>query len=197
MAKPNNTSVASKLARTAVATTATTGATAPATATVATPKAAVALPKGSGLCNGKAVAGAVATTAGNAYTVPANGGNGVVHFIALHAAPTTCAAPQTWPGAYSGTTNATTATVAGGPSGSNGAAYVQWGVHVPSSGTAAWAVVHCYPGKAGTVVAARANGNGTMVACQGGSGARMGGSPCKATLALAASYGLAAPKGAS
>lgn len=159
--------------------------------TVATVVAApTMLPKGSGLCNGKGVALAVATTKGAAYTVPANGGNGVVHYVACHAAPTTAAAPQTWPGAYSGTTNATTGTVAGGPAGSNGRAYATHAVHVPASGPATWAVVHVYPGKAGTVVAARAHGNGTMVACQGGTGAFVAGTPCAATVALAATFGL-------
>lgn len=159
-------------------------------------RASVALyngPGANGLCNGKAKALATATTAGHTYHVPANGGQGVCHFVAQHSAPTTAASPQTWPGQYSGGTNATTATVAGGPTGTNGVAYMAWAVHVPTTGPATWAVVHVYPGKAGRSVAARAAGNGTMVACQGGTGARLGALPTPATVALAATHGLVGP----
>lgn len=166
--------------------TAPTKGTAPSVATVAT---TVALGSTGPNANNVASNGA-AVAVGNVCTVASMGT--VWHFVALHAAPTTCANPAAWPPLYT-VAGGTVAHKPGAPSGSNGLPYTTHAVAVPASGPAVWGVVHCYPGMRplrGTNAAASNPGNGTMVATPAPLGARIGGAPCAATMALAKRLGL-------
>jgi len=157
---------------------------APATKPVAT----VALVGGPNANNVASNANAV--TAGNVCTVVCAAGTW--HFVALHNAPTTCANPAAWPPLYH-TGGGTSVAKAGAPQGVANLPYTTHAVCVPHGGKAVWGVVHVYPGMCplrGNNAAASNPGNGTMVATPGPVGARCGGNPCAATLALAKGYGL-------
>jgi len=131
---------------------------------------------------------------GSAYTVPCTCTTApvqyVAHFVALHNGPTTGASkPACWPALYSGSTGAAMVPNAAGK---RQPSYTTHAVLVPvGGGTARWGAVHVYPGKGANTAASAANG--TAVAMAAPAGATVGGAPCRATLALAAALGLAAP----
>lgn len=174
------------------ATAAPTKGPAPAVATVATtpaPAKVVALGAPTPNANNNAAA-AMAVEAGNVCTVAV--GAAVWHFVALHNAPTTCANPAAWPPLYH-TGGGTSTAKPGVPQGAANLPYTTHAVCIPHGGKAVWGAVHVYPGMRplrGSNAAASNPGNGTLVATPGPVGARCGGNPCAATVALAKTHGL-------
>lgn len=136
------------------------------------------------------VAAAMAVEPGNVCTVVA--GAGVWHFVALHNAPTTCAQPAAWPPLYH-TGGGTSTNKPSVPQGVANLPYTTHAVCIPHGAKAVWGCVHVYPGMRplrGTNAAASNPGNGTLIATPGPVGARCGGNPCAATVALAKQHGL-------